>query len=166
MTVQLSNLEHLPNYQITERLDVVYGSTVRSKHVGKDLFAGLKNIVGGELTAYTELLEESRQEAIDRMVVKAEALGADAVVGLRFSTSSIAQGAAELFVYGTAVKAIPMQQQPAYQSTNQPPDQSSNQPPNHHSGHSQNEEPMPLAAQPSKPGQTSDDLPRFNPFGE
>ena len=170
MTVQLSNLEHLPNYQITERLDVVYGSTVRSKHVGKDLFAGLKNIVGGELTAYTELLEESRQEAIDRMVVKAEALGADAVVGLRFSTSSIAQGAAELFVYGTAVKAIPMQQQPAYQSTNQPPNQSSNQsssqPPNHHSGHSQNEEPMPLAAQPSKPAQTSDDLPRFNPFGE
>ena len=162
MTVQLSNLEHLPNYQITERLDVVYGSTVRSKHVGKDLFAGLKNIVGGELTAYTELLEESRQEAIDRMVVKAEALGADAVVGLRFSTSSIAQGAAELFVYGTAVKAIPMQQQPAYQSTNQPPDQ----PPNHHLGHSQSEEPMPSAAQPSKPAQTSDDLPRFNPFGE
>ena len=166
MTVQLSNLEHLPNYQITERLDVVYGSTVRSKHVGKDLFAGLKNIVGGELTAYTELLEESRQEAIDRMVVKAEALGADAVVGLRFSTSSIAQGAAELFVYGTAVKAIPMQQQHAYQPTNQPPDQSENQPPNHHSGHSQNEESMPSAAQPSKPAQTSDDLPRFNPFGE
>ena len=162
MTVQLSNLEHLPNYQITERLDVVYGSTVRSKHVGKDLFAGLKNIVGGELTAYTELLEESRQEAIDRMVVKAEALGADAVVGLRFSTSSIAQGAAELFVYGTAVKAIPMQQQPVYQSTNQPP----NQPPHHHSGHSQNEESMPSAAQPLKPTQTSDDLPRFNPFGE
>lgn len=106
MTVQLSNLEHLPNYQITEHLDVVYGSTVRSKHVGKDLFAGLKNIVGGELTAYTELLEESRQEAVDRMVVKAEALGADAVVGLRFSTSSIAQGASELFVYGTAVKAV------------------------------------------------------------
>ena len=158
MTVQLSNLEHLPNYQITERLDVVYGSTVRSKHVGKDLFAGLKNIVGGELTAYTELLEESRQEAIDRMVVKAEALGADAVVGLRFSTSSIAQGAAELFVYGTAVKAVPMQQQPVYQSTNQPP--------NHHSGHSQNEQPMPSAVQPLKPAQTSDDLPRFNPFGE
>ena len=106
MTVQLSNLEHLPNYQITERLDVVYGSTVRSKHVGKDLFAGIKNLVGGELTAYTELLEESRQEAVARMVVKAEALGADAVVGLRFSTSSIAQGAAELFVYGTAVKAV------------------------------------------------------------
>ena len=145
MTVQLSNLEHLPNYQITERLDVVYGSTVRSKHVGKDLFAGLKNIVGGELTAYTELLEESRQEAIDRMVVKAEALGADAVVGLRFSTSSIAQGASELFVYGTAVKAIPIQQQPAQQ------------PPNDAYGQStpaQNPAPVP-----------TDDLPRFNPFG-
>ncbi|AWT49882.1 YbjQ family protein [Psychrobacter sp. YP14] len=106
MSVLLSNLEHLPGYTITERLDVVYGSTVRSKHVGKDIFASLKNIVGGELTAYTELLEESRQEAIDRMLAKAEALGADAVVGLRFSTSSIAQGASELFVYGTAVRAV------------------------------------------------------------
>lgn len=147
MTVQLSNLEHLPNYQITERLDVVYGSTVRSKHVGKDLFAGLKNIVGGELTAYTELLEESRQEAIDRMIIKAEALGADAVVGLRFSTSSIAQGASELFVYGTAVKAVPMQQQPAHY---QPPHDPSGQPP----------------SPPASPAQTpADDLPRFNPFG-
>lgn len=105
--MQLSNLEHLPGYIITERLDVVYGSTVRSKHVGKDIFSSLKNIVGGELTAYTELLEESRQEAIDRMLVKAEALGADAIVGIRFSTSSIAQGASELFVYGTAVRAVP-----------------------------------------------------------
>ena len=106
--MQLSNLEHLPNYHITERLNVVYGSTVRSKHVGKDLFASFKNLVGGELTAYTELLEESRQEAIERMMVKAQALGADAIVGIRFSTSSIAQGASELFVYGTAVKAEPI----------------------------------------------------------
>lgn len=148
MTVQLSNLEHLPNYQITERLDVVYGSTVRSKHVGKDLFAGLKNIVGGELTAYTELLEESRQEAIDRMIVKAEALGADAVVGLRFSTSSIAQGASELFVYGTAVKAIPIQQQP-YQN-----------PPNDF--HMQSGQPFNT---PNPAPVPTDDLPRFNPFG-
>ncbi len=148
MTVQLSNLEHLPNYQITERLDVVYGSTVRSKHVGKDLFAGLKNIVGGELTAYTELLEESRQEAIDRMIVKAEALGADAVVGLRFSTSSIAQGASELFVYGTAVKAIPVQSQ-SYQ--NSPTD-----------GHQQSGQYPPTQTPAPVP---TDDLPRFNPFG-
>lgn len=150
MTVQLSNLEHLPNYQITERLDVVYGSTVRSKHVGKDLFAGLKNIVGGELTAYTELLEESRQEAIDRMLVKAEALGADAVVGLRFSTSSIAQGASELFVYGTAVKAIPIAQIPQQQT------------PYGHPVHDL----YPSESMPSHPPSTTkDDLPRFNPFG-
>ena len=151
MTVQLSNLEHLPNYQITERLDVVYGSTVRSKHVGKDLFAGLKNIVGGELTAYTELLEESRQEAIDRMVVKAEALGADAVVGLRFSTSSIAQGASELFVYGTAVKAVPMPQQTQQNLPNDFYNQSGQAPQATHA-------PNPAAT-------PTDDLPRFNPFG-
>ena len=162
MTVQLSNLEHLPNYQITERLDVEYGSTVRSKHVGKDLFAGLKNIVGGELTAYTELLEESRQEAIDRMVVKAEALGADAVVGLRFSTSSIAQGASELFVYGTAVKAVPM---PPI-STHGP---QSHQPPSNHSGHTDlnnhNNDQSHSQAAPQSPSTAADDLPRFNPFG-
>ena len=150
MAIQLSNLEHLPNYQITERLDVVYGSTVRSKHVGKDLFAGIKNIVGGELTAYTELLEESRQEAVNRMIVKAEALGADAVVGLRFSTSSIAQGAAELFVYGTAVKVRrlpnPSTPQPPFQ--NQPPIELFNQQPLNQSSQS-----------------STDDLPRFNPFG-
>lgn len=105
--MQLSNLEHLPNHIITERLDVVYGSTVRSKHIGKDFLSGLKNIVGGELTAYTELLEEARQEALDRMIAKAQALGADAIVGVRFSTSNIAVGASELFVYGTAVKVAP-----------------------------------------------------------
>ncbi|CAM3592820.1 UPF0145 protein [Psychrobacter glaciei] len=152
--MQLSNLEHLPNYQITERLDVVYGSTVRSKHVGKDLFASLKNIVGGELTAYTELLEESRQEAIDRMIVKAEALGADAVVGLRFSTSSIAQGASELFVYGTAVKAVPVQQQPA-----------SPQPPHYPSGHIPPIQNAPTQNPQTQPPTPADDLPRFNPFG-
>lgn len=102
--MQLSNLEHLPNHIITERLDLVYGSTVRSKHVGKDLLAGLKNIVGGELKAYTQLLEEARQEAVARMIDKAQALGADAIVGIRFSTSNITNGASELFVYGTAVK--------------------------------------------------------------
>ncbi len=152
MAIQLSNLEHLPNYQIIERLDVVYGSTVRSKHVGKDLFAGIKNIVGGELTAYTELLEESRQEAVDRMIVKAEALGADAVVGLRFSTSSIAQGAAELFVYGTAVKVVRLQQQPPYQPPSQP-----------QLSYMSTE---PTASQTPQPSQsTAEDLPRFNPFG-
>lgn len=99
----LSNLETVPGYQIRQQIDVVYGSTVRSKHVGRDLLAGLKNIVGGELTAYTELLEESRQEAMGRMIEKAQGMGANAIVGIRFSTSNIAQGASELFVYGTAV---------------------------------------------------------------
>jgi uncharacterized protein YbjQ (UPF0145 family) len=99
----LSNLETVPGHKIIKQLDVVYGSTVRSKHVGRDLMAGLKNIVGGELKGYTELLEESRQEAMDRMIDKAKTMGANAVVGIRFSTSNIAQGASELFVYGTAV---------------------------------------------------------------
>lgn len=99
----LSNLESVPGHVISRQIDVVYGSTVRSKHVGRDLLAGLKNIVGGELTAYTELLEESRQEAMNRMIEKARQMGANAIVGIRFSTSNIAQGASELFVYGTAV---------------------------------------------------------------
>ena len=104
----LSNLESVPGHTIRQQIDVVYGSTVRSKHVGRDLLAGLKNIVGGELTAYTELLEESRQEAMNRMIEKARSMGANAIVGIRFSTSNIAQGASELFVYGTAVIADPV----------------------------------------------------------
>lgn len=80
----LSNLESVPGHQILKQLDVVYGSTVRSKHVGRDLMASLKNIVGGELTGYTELLEESRQEAMQRMIAKAQQLGANAIVGIRF----------------------------------------------------------------------------------
>ena len=76
---------------------------MRAKHVGKDLFAGLKNIIGGELKAYTELLQESREEATERMVKQAEAAGANAVLNIRFATSSITQGAAEILAYGTAV---------------------------------------------------------------
>ena len=79
------------------------GSTVRAKHAGRDLMASLKNIFGGELKGYTELLQESRDEAIERMTKQAESLGANAVVNVRFSTSSVAQGAAEIFAYGTAV---------------------------------------------------------------
>ena len=104
----LSNLESVPGHTIRQQIDVVYGSTVRSKHVGRDFLAGLKNIVGGELTAYTELLEESRQEAMNRMIEKARCMGANASVGIRFSTSNIAQGASELFVYGTAVIVDPV----------------------------------------------------------
>ena len=99
----LSNTEEIPGRRIIEFYGVVTGSTVRAKHIGRDLMAGLKNIVGGELTGYTELLQESRDEAIRRMSQQAQSLGANAVVNVRFSTSSVAQGAAELFAYGTAV---------------------------------------------------------------
>jgi uncharacterized protein YbjQ (UPF0145 family) len=99
----LSNLEIVPGKRVTKHLGLVQGSTVRAKHVGKDLFASLKNIVGGELKAYTELLQESRDEALARMVKQAQAVGANAVLNVRFATSSITQGAAELFAYGTAV---------------------------------------------------------------
>ena len=102
--VIITNTEEVPGKQIVEFFGVVSGSTVRAKHFGKDLLAGLKNIVGGELTSYTELLNEARQEAIQRMTAEAQSVGANAVVNVRFSTSSVAQGAAELFAYGTAVR--------------------------------------------------------------
>jgi uncharacterized protein YbjQ (UPF0145 family) len=103
-TMILSNTEEVPGRSIREFYGVVTGSTVRAKHIGRDLMAGLKNLVGGELRGYTELLHEARQEAIDRMVEQAQTIGANAVVNIRFSTSSVAQGAAELFAYGTAVR--------------------------------------------------------------
>ncbi len=99
----LSNTETVPGKTITRFFGVVSGSTVRAKHIGKDILASFKNIVGGELRAYTELLTEAREDAIERMVEEATSLGANAVVNVRFSTSSVAQGAAELFAYGTAV---------------------------------------------------------------
>ncbi len=100
----LSNTENVPGKTIQEFYGMATGSTVRAKHFGKDILASLKNIVGGELKGYTELLNEARQEALDRMVQQAESMGANAVVNVRFSTSSVAQGAAELFAYGTAVR--------------------------------------------------------------
>lgn len=100
----LSNIETIPGYQIVAHFGLVSGNTVRAKHVGRDIAAGLKNIVGGELRGYTELLEDSRKEATNRMIAQAQALGANAVVNVRFSTSAITQGAAELYVYGTAVR--------------------------------------------------------------
>jgi len=100
----LSNTEEIPGRSIREFYGVVTGSTVRAKHIGRDLMASLKNLVGGELKGYTELLQEARQEALDRMSEQARSVGANAVVNVRFSTSSVAQGAAELFAYGTAVR--------------------------------------------------------------
>ncbi len=100
----LSTTETIPGRTIKRFFGVVSGSTVRSKHLGRDLLAGLKNLFGGELTGYTELLQESREDALERMVAEAESLGANAVVNVRFSSNSIAQGAAELLAYGTAVQ--------------------------------------------------------------
>jgi uncharacterized protein YbjQ (UPF0145 family) len=101
--MELTTLETVPGKTITRHLGLVQGSTVRAKHVGRDILAGLKNIVGGELKSYTALLNESRNEAIERMVEQARTAGANAVINIRFSTSNIAAGAAEVMAYGTAV---------------------------------------------------------------
>jgi uncharacterized protein YbjQ (UPF0145 family) len=100
----LTTLEGVPGQTVVEHYGLVQGSTIRAKHIGKDILAGFKNIVGGELKGYTELLQEARQEAVDRMVQQAQQMGANAVINVRFATSSVAPGAAELFAYGTAVK--------------------------------------------------------------
>ncbi|MBQ2468935.1 MAG: YbjQ family protein [Clostridia bacterium] len=89
-----------------ETLGIVKGSTVQTKNIGRDIAAGLKNLVGGELTGYTEMMNEARAIATDRMILEAQVLEADAVVGVRYATSSITQGAAEVIVYGTAVKFL------------------------------------------------------------
>ena len=102
--IVISNTDSIPGRTIVEFYGVVTGNTVRAKHVGRDIMAGLKNIVGGELKGYTELLQDSRSEATERMIQQAQSMGANAVVNVRFATSSISQGAAELFAYGTAVR--------------------------------------------------------------
>ncbi len=100
----VTNIENIPGKRVTEHLGLVQGSTVRTKHLGRDIMASLKNIVGGELEGYTELLAEARREAVQRMVGEAEALGADAVVNVRLSTAAITGGAAEILAYGTAIR--------------------------------------------------------------
>lgn len=97
-------MEVVPGKRVVRHLGLVQGSTVRAKHAGRDLMAGLKNIFGGELKGYTELLSESRDEALNRMTEQARLLGANAVLNVRFSTSSVAAGAAEIFAYGSAVQ--------------------------------------------------------------
>ena len=99
------NTEEVPGMRVVEYRGLVQGNTIRAKHVGRDVMAGLKNLVGGELRGYTELLTEARREAMNRMMEQAEELGANAIVNVRFSTSSVTQGAAELYCYGTAVVA-------------------------------------------------------------
>jgi uncharacterized protein YbjQ (UPF0145 family) len=100
----ITNVENVPGKVIVEHFGIVQGSTVRAKNVGRDIMASLKNLIGGELKGYTELLNEARQESLERMEEQAKTMGANAVVNVRFATSSVAQGASELFAYGTAVR--------------------------------------------------------------
>jgi len=96
--------EKVENRTISQTLGVVSGQSIRARHVGKDILAGLRNLVGGEITEYSKLMAESRQQAMDRMVKAAQEKGADAIVGVRFTTSMLQAGASEIFIYGTAVK--------------------------------------------------------------
>lgn len=100
----LTTTEEIPGKKVVKVLGVVRGSTVRARNIGRDIGAGFKNIIGGEIKTYTEMTEQSRDEAFNRMVNQAIDLGADAVVGIRFMTSMVMQGASEMLAYGTAVK--------------------------------------------------------------
>ena len=100
----LSTTDFIPGKEIAEILGIARGSTVRARNVGRDIFAGLKNIIGGEISEYTQLQAESREQALHRLVEDAERLGADAVINIRLTTAMIMQGTAEILAYGTAVK--------------------------------------------------------------
>ena len=100
----LSTTDHIPNKKIIEVLGIARGSTVRARNIGRDIFAGLKKIVGGEIEEYTKLQAQSREQAMQRMVSDAVRLGADAIVNIRLTTSMVMQGASEILAYGTAVK--------------------------------------------------------------
>ena len=100
----ITTTDKIPSKEITEILGIARGSTVRARNIGRDIFAGFKNIVGGEISEYTQLQAQSREEALQRMEKDADNLGADAIINVRFSTSVISQGAAEILAYGTAVK--------------------------------------------------------------
>jgi uncharacterized protein YbjQ (UPF0145 family) len=102
----LTSTDEIKGMKITEVIGLVKGNTVRARHIGQDLIAVMRNIIGGEVYNYTKLIAESREQAIDRMVAQAEALGANGIVGVRLITASIMQGAAELLAFGTAVKVI------------------------------------------------------------
>ena len=98
--------EHIEGKRITETLGMVRGSTIRARHVGRDIMAGLRNIVGGEVKDYTVMLAQAREEAMQRMIEQAEKMGANAIIGTRFATSMVMSGAAEMLAYGTAVKVV------------------------------------------------------------
>ena len=100
----ISNISTVPGREIVEVLDIARGSTVRARSVGRDIFAGLKNLIGGEISEYTKLMADAREQALDRMIADAERLGADAVINVRFTTAMVMQGASEILAYGTAVR--------------------------------------------------------------
>ncbi|RLD36054.1 MAG: YbjQ family protein [Bacteroidetes bacterium] len=100
----ITTQDKFADYEIVETLGLVKGNTIRARHVGKDIMAGLRNLVGGEITEYTKMLAESREQSLDRMIQNAKGINADAIVCLRFTTSAVMQGSAELLAYGTAVK--------------------------------------------------------------
>lgn len=100
----ITTTDSIPGKEIIEVLDIARGSTVRARNIGRDIFAGLKNIVGGEISEYTQLMAQAREHAIDRMIADAEELGADAVINVRFTTSAVMQGMSEILAYGTAVR--------------------------------------------------------------
>ncbi|MDK2886124.1 MAG: hypothetical protein PWP54_682 [Thermosipho sp. (in: thermotogales)] len=100
----VTTIEHVPGYEVKEVLGIVIGNIVHSKHLGKDIAAAFKTLAGGEIKSYTEMMTEARNKALERMIDEAEKLGADAVIGVRFGSSSVMSGAAEMLAYGTAVK--------------------------------------------------------------
>lgn len=102
----ISTTDKVPNKEIIEILDIARGSTVRARNIGRDIFAGFKNIIGGEIEEYTKLQAQSREQAMHRMIKDAERMGADAVVNVRLTTSMVMQGASEILAYGTAVKLL------------------------------------------------------------
>lgn len=111
-TVIVVNTESVPGHEIVTLVGLVQGNTIRAKHLGRDIGASLKNLVGGELRAYTELMTEARRQAMQRMIDHATTLGANAIVNVRFTTSQVANGAAELYTYGTAVVVAPVASRP------------------------------------------------------
>lgn len=102
--MMVATTENLPGREVKEVLGIVFGSCVQTKHIGKDFGAGLRTVIGGEAKAYTELMEESRRTAMERMIQDAKKLGADAIVGMRYATAQTMHGAAEIIAFGTAVK--------------------------------------------------------------
>jgi uncharacterized protein YbjQ (UPF0145 family) len=103
MTMLISTTEQIEGKKIVKHLGLVKGNTIRARHIGRDIMAGLRNIVGGEISDYTKMMAESREQAIDRMIEDAQNLGANAIVGMKFATSMVMQSASEILAYGTAV---------------------------------------------------------------